>query len=270
MLTPEPEPVLASDPIESSAGAEPEPMVLLSVVEAPEPIDVESELEAEDEVLARAGRANAAITSDVQINFFIKPPFFTKLLLESDPIQSVTLPAMELELLQRTKRLTRLPIPGNNASYSLTELHVVSKFTYHFSTHKFQEFFCMKFLVAISVLAVSSAFAATTNPQDCLKQKKNLDRRYCLDSYLETVKESYDAEAKGLANGIPAATKTAKVSSMEQEIQAKKDYMNLIKSEIELQEKHLEAVKNAKVAANAPVKKEKKKKKKDKGFKIKL
>jgi hypothetical protein len=127
----------------------------------------------------------------------------------------------------------------------------------------------MKFLIALSVFAVASSFAATTNPQDCLKQKKNLDRRYCLDSYLETVKDTYDAEAKNLAKGVPAATKTAKVTSIEQEIQAKKDYMNLIKSEIELQEKHLETVKNAKVAGNAPAKKEKKKKK-DKGFRIKL
>ena len=98
--------MLASAPMVLSDGEDPDPMVLLSVVEAPEPIDVESLLEDEDMVLARAGRENAAITRDVQINFFIKPPFFTKHLLESDNIESVTLPAMELELLQRTKRLT--------------------------------------------------------------------------------------------------------------------------------------------------------------------
>jgi hypothetical protein len=110
-----------------------------------------------------------------------------------------------------------------------------------------------------------SAFAATTNPQECLKQKKALDRRYCLDSYLETIKDTYAADKKAWAHGLPEKTKAEKVATMEQEITAKKDYLNLMKSEIELQEKHLAEVKTAKVAAP-----KKEKKKKHGGFRIKL
>lgn len=74
-----------------------------------------------------------------------------------------------------------------------------------------------------------------------------------------------------MANGLSEATKTAKVTATEQEINAKKDYMNAIKTEIELQGKYLEEVKAAKIAtAAAPAPKKEKKKKKDKGFRIKL
>lgn len=129
----------------------------------------------------------------------------------------------------------------------------------------------MKFVLATSLLAMSFSIAASTNPQDCLKKTKALDRRYCLDSYLETVKDTLATDRQALANGIPEATKTAKVTATEQEINAKKDYMNLIKTEIELQEKYLEEVKVAKIATTAaPAPKKEKKKKKDKGFRIKL
>lgn len=129
----------------------------------------------------------------------------------------------------------------------------------------------MKFVLATSLLAMSFSLAASTNPQDCLKKTKALDRRYCLDSYLETVKDTLATDRQALANGIPEATKTAKVTATEQEINAKKDYMNLIKTEIELQEKYLEEVKAAKIATTAaPAPKKEKKKKKDKGFRIKL
>lgn len=130
----------------------------------------------------------------------------------------------------------------------------------------------MKFFIAFSFLTLSFALSAATNPQDCLKQKKNLDRRYCLDSYLETVKETYDADRKAMANGIPTAAKEEKITMTEQELQAKRDYLNLVKTEIEMQEKYLEDVRNAKVATTAapaaPV--EQKKKKKHHGFRIKL
>ncbi len=69
---PAPVPVLASDPIVELD----ESMVLLSE-DAPDPIDVESDdVEDEDGVIepANAGTAIADTTSDVQINFFIKPP----------------------------------------------------------------------------------------------------------------------------------------------------------------------------------------------------
>lgn len=130
----------------------------------------------------------------------------------------------------------------------------------------------MRSILTTALLVTSFSVAAATNPQDCLKQKKSLDRRYCLDSYLETVKETHDAERKSIASGLPEQTKAEKTSAIEQEIAAKKDYMNLMKTEIELQEKLLEDVKSAKIAATAaPVAAPpKKKKKKDKGFRIKL
>ncbi len=130
----------------------------------------------------------------------------------------------------------------------------------------------MKSLITIILIAMSSTvFSAVTNPQDCLKQKKQLDRRYCMDSYLESVKDGYDAERSSFAKGINEKDKNNKVSATEQEIIAKKDYMNLMKTEIELQEKYLSDLKGATVAAiKAPKKKEEKKKKKSSGFKIKL
>ncbi len=129
----------------------------------------------------------------------------------------------------------------------------------------------MKFVFATSLLAMSFSLAASTNPQECLKKTKALDRRYCLDSYLETVRDTLATDRQALANGIPEATKTAKVTATEQEINAKKDYLNLIKTEIELQEKYLEEVKAAKIASTAaPAPVEEKKKKKKKGFRIKL
>lgn len=131
----------------------------------------------------------------------------------------------------------------------------------------------MKFVLVSALIVMSfQVMAAVGNPQDCLKQKKALDRRYCLDSYLETVKETVDAEREAVAKGLPEKAKAERTAALEQDITARKDYLNLVKTEIELQEKLLEDVKNAKVAAAAtpPKKVEKKKKKKDKGFKIKL
>ena len=129
----------------------------------------------------------------------------------------------------------------------------------------------MKFALATLFALSFPALATTPNPQDCLKQKKALDRRYCLDTYLETVKENYDAQNAAVAQGLPEKTKAERVKATEDEITAKKDYLNLVKTEIELQEKHLEQLKSAKIAATAaPVAPPKKKKKKDKGFRIKL
>ncbi len=130
----------------------------------------------------------------------------------------------------------------------------------------------MRILLASVLMVTSFSVAATTNPQDCMKHKKALDRRYCLDSYLETVRETHDAEKQTLAAGVPEKTKTERAAAIEQDIAAKKDYMNLMKTEIEMNEKLLENVKNAKVASSAaPVAApKKKKKKKDKGFRIKL
>lgn len=88
-----PEPIVELESISSSISAsegtvpvpipeaEPElasvPIVELESELAPEPIDVESVVDDADvDVFAIAGRAKAATTSEVQINFFIKPPMF--------------------------------------------------------------------------------------------------------------------------------------------------------------------------------------------------
>lgn len=73
---PEPVPVLASEPIVELDGIEESEGSVVLSEETPEPIDVESVVEDEDDVVvfAIAGTAKAATMSDVQINFFIKPP----------------------------------------------------------------------------------------------------------------------------------------------------------------------------------------------------
>lgn len=129
----------------------------------------------------------------------------------------------------------------------------------------------MRILLASVLMITSFSVAANTNPQDCMKQKKALDRRYCLDTYLENVKETHAAEKQTMAAGVPEKTKAERAAAIEQEIAAKKDYMNLMKTEIEMNEKLLEDVKNAKIASTAaPVEAPKKKKKKKSGFRIKL
>jgi hypothetical protein len=128
----------------------------------------------------------------------------------------------------------------------------------------------MKFLMTgIVVLIASSAFAATP-AQDCLKVKNSLDRKYCLDKYLETVKDAHASEKKSWGAGLAAADKDTKTSSMEESIAAKKEYINLMQSEISLDEKQLEALKATPVAATAAPAPKKEKKKKKGGFRIKL
>lgn len=128
----------------------------------------------------------------------------------------------------------------------------------------------MKSLVTALVAIVSfSAVAATTTPQDCLKIKNSLDRKYCLDKYLESVKDTQAAEKKTWGAGLAAADKSAKETAIADSIAAKKEYINLMQSEIALDEKQLEALKATPVTAAAAPKKEKKKKKKS-GFRIKL
>ena len=128
----------------------------------------------------------------------------------------------------------------------------------------------MKLVLTGLALLATSAFAQS-NPQDCFKIKNNLDRRYCVDKYIETVREKNASEKSAWdANGISSADRSAKVSALEADVQAKKDHIALLQSEITLSEKHISDVKAAKdgaVAAAAPAPEKKKKKK---GFRIKL
>jgi hypothetical protein len=125
----------------------------------------------------------------------------------------------------------------------------------------------MKFLI-FGLTSVLSLSAFSASPQECLKVKSNLDRRYCFDKYLETIKDSHASEKKTWAGGITAADKETKEASIADAIAGKKELLNLMQSEIALDEKQLEAVKAAPVTAAAAAP-EKKKKKKG-GFRIKL
>ena len=127
----------------------------------------------------------------------------------------------------------------------------------------------MKFLLSGMIAIIASSTFAATGPQDCLKIKNSLDRKYCLDKYLESVKDAHAAEKKTWGAGIAAADKETKTLSIEESIAAKKEYISLLQSEIALDEKQLEAVKAVPVAA-AAAPAPKKEKKKKKGFRIKL
>lgn len=126
----------------------------------------------------------------------------------------------------------------------------------------------MKWIVI--ALSLSSVAFAQSNPQDCLKVKNNLDRRYCLDKYLESVKTKNDAEKKSWGKALPQATKNEKTAAIEADIQSKKEWMKLIESEIALSEKQLADLKAVPAAAATVAAPKKEKKKKKGGFRIKL
>ncbi len=125
------------------------------------------------------------------------------------------------------------------------------------------------FVLALGTLMTASAFGVADN---CMTQKNNIDRKYCMDKYLETVKDKMKAEKKTWGTGLTQTDKETKVEATEMELQAKKDYLSMMQNEISLTEKHLQELNSAQVAvaAAAPAKKEKKKKEKKKLFGIKL
>jgi hypothetical protein len=126
----------------------------------------------------------------------------------------------------------------------------------------------MKTMIFAALFSFSS-FATTSTVQDCFKIKNGLDRKYCMDKYLEGVKSTLAADKKTWAKGIDKKTKATKEAALDQELQAKKDYLSIVQEEINLTQKHLEELKIAKLA-KAKVEKKEEKKKKDKGFRIKL
>lgn len=128
----------------------------------------------------------------------------------------------------------------------------------------------MKYFVLGMISILSLSAVAATSPQDCIKIKNNLDRRYCVDKYLETIKDAQSVEQKAWAAGLSAENKQTKLAATEGSIAAKKEHMNLLQNEIALEEKHLEALKAAPIAATAAPAEPVKKKKKKGGFRIKL
>ena len=60
----------------------------------------------------------------------------------------------------------------------------------------------MKFFIATTLLTLSLSIGASTNPQDCMKMT-DLDSRQCLDSYIESVRNTIATDTKSLVNGVP-------------------------------------------------------------------
>lgn len=129
----------------------------------------------------------------------------------------------------------------------------------------------MKRALFIIVLVATSSVFAQSNPQNCFTIKDDIDRKYCIDKYLQSVKNKMAAEKKTWGKSMTGDVKEGKIEALNAEIQAKKDQKALMDAEIALNEKHLTDL-NA-VAVSAPAKKKKKDKKKDKNklpFGIKL
>ncbi len=128
----------------------------------------------------------------------------------------------------------------------------------------------MKSAIALALLASTSLYAQT-NAQNCFTIKDSIDRKYCIDKYLQSVKNNMAAEKKSWGTAVAADVKESKTEAINADIQAKKDQKSLLDAEIALQEKHLADLSGMQVAAAAaPAKKKKEKKKKKNVFGIKL
>lgn len=120
----------------------------------------------------------------------------------------------------------------------------------------------MKLAMFIIALVATSSIFAQTSPQNCFTIADTIDRKYCIDKYLQTVKNKMAAEKKTWGAGLAGDAKEAKTEAINNEIQAKKDQKGLIEAEIAMNEKHLADL--TAVAVTAPAKPKKKEKKKDK------
>ena len=120
-------------------------------------------------------------------------------------------------------------------------------------------------LVILSLLISSTAFSQT-DPQKCFSITNNIDRKYCIDKYLESLKDKLSAEKKSWNGQLAPAAKAARIAELEVAVQSKKDQMALITSEIALYESQTKEVAALTDAVAAAPKQEKKKEKK----KIKL
>lgn len=126
----------------------------------------------------------------------------------------------------------------------------------------------MKLSFILLSFAISTAAFAQTDPSKCFSITNNLDRKYCLDKYLESVKDKLAAEKKGWNGALDPAAKSSKLKELDTSVQTKKDQINLMNAEIALYETH---AKDVAALQDAAPKKEKKKKKKNKlPFGIKL
>jgi hypothetical protein len=131
----------------------------------------------------------------------------------------------------------------------------------------------MKFILFSFLLSITSSLFADATSEKCFSISDEIDRKYCIDKYLQTVKAKLATEKKTWAKGLPGDAKIAKTEALEAELQAKKDQSALVAAEIALHEaqlKDLAAVAALTPAVAAPKKKEKKKDKPKFPFGIKL
>jgi hypothetical protein len=118
----------------------------------------------------------------------------------------------------------------------------------------------MKFVIFALLLTTTTSLFAQS--EKCFVIADAIDRKYCIDKYLQTVKAKLAAEKKTWAPGLAGAVKVKKMEALQNDIQAKKDQVSLVNSEIALYDQHLVDLAAVKATVAAPKKKEKKEKKK--------
>lgn len=126
----------------------------------------------------------------------------------------------------------------------------------------------MKHAFFIIAIVLTSTVKAQPSSQNCFNITNNIDRKYCIDKYLESVKNKLAAEKKTWSAGLASKVKDTRTEALNSEILAKKDQKAMVEAEISMTEKHLADLNS--VAVAAPKKKDKKKDKKKLPFGIKL
>lgn len=124
----------------------------------------------------------------------------------------------------------------------------------------------MKSLFIITTILSLSAFAQTKTPQDCLKQADRIDRKYCIEKYIDAISKAQAAEKKTWEAGLPQADKDKKIEQFKADVANKKDLIDILNQELALSQKHVADLESVKVLQPQAAPKKKKKK----GFRIKL
>ncbi len=129
----------------------------------------------------------------------------------------------------------------------------------------------MRFLILALFPLTVFANSPVKTPQECLKITDNLDRQYCLDKNIQTLKKQLDDEKKTWSKGLTGDAKAARTEALTTDVEAKKQLIHHIQKEINLSQEQLTALSSVAITAPAaPAKKEKKKEKKKGGLRIKL
>ncbi len=87
----------------------------------------------------------------------------------------------------------------------------------------------MKFILSTTL----SAFGEATS-EKCFSIPDEIDRKYCIDKYLQAIKVKLNTEKKTWAKGLAGDAKVAKTEALESELQSKKDQASLVGAEIAL------------------------------------